>query len=102
MPTDPASPDVTVGLWEYPRDDAGALRDAARVALDRLFPPDLEGVLVPARADNVTVQVVRGEIESAQSILYVQNRGMQEILRVERWPGPSTLLVLKAWLARDG
>lgn len=93
--------DAAIGLWEYPGDDADGLRDAARIALDRLFPPDLDGVIVSARADSITVQVVRGELGDPAAILYVENRGTFEILRVEERPGARTLLVLRAWPARS-
>jgi hypothetical protein len=89
-----------VGIWVYRRDDAERLTAAARTAIDRLFKPDLEGASVSARADHVTVQVVRGALEDPTSILYVEGRGTFEVLRVEAWPGARALLVLRAWPSR--
>jgi hypothetical protein len=90
----------TIGLWEYPRDNDDGLRAAARVALDRLIEPDMDAVMVSARADHVTVQIVRGKLEHPRSILYVEQRGTFEIIRTELWPGARALLVLRAWPSR--
>jgi hypothetical protein len=49
-----------VALWEYARDEGH--RAAARVALDRLFKPDLEAAIVSARAHDVTLKIVRGKL----------------------------------------
>lgn len=50
-----------------------------------------------ARGDVVTMQITRGEIRDPAELLYVDGKGLFEIVRIEPWPGGRTLLVLKAW-----
>lgn len=91
----------TLKVWTFDRDVGPDV--AARVALDQLEIPDLEVVLVSARRDVITVQVVDGGVSDAADVLYVSGRGLYEVLRSETWPpaaagdDPRVLLTLKAW-----
>ncbi len=90
----------TLRVWTFDRD---ITPDVASRALEQRDVPDLEVVLVSARGDVVTVQVVDGAIGDPDDILYVAGRGLYELLRSETWPpataggAPRVLLTLKAW-----
>jgi hypothetical protein len=91
----------TLKVWTFDRDVGPDV--AARVALEQLEVPDLEVVLVSARGDVVTVQVVDGVVSDPADVMYVSGRGLYEVLRSEAWPpaapgdAPRVLLTLKAW-----
>jgi len=91
----------TLKVWKFDRDVAPDL--AARVALDQLGVADLEVVLLSTRGDVITVQVVDGDMNDADEVLYVSGRGLYEVVRNESWPPatdgapPRVLLTLKAW-----
>ena len=92
--------ETRIAVWEYARDDEDALAAAAEVARGRLREPDLEVLLVSARAGHLTVQIVRGELRDPAAVLQVDGRGTFEVVRVEPWPGARLLLVLRAWARR--
>ncbi len=92
-----ADASAKVLVWEYAREDVESLGTAAAVARDRLAEPDLEVLVVSARDDHMTVQVVRGKLDDPASIVFVEQGGAFEVVRVESWPGSRTLLVLRAW-----
>ena len=87
--------------WEFDR--AIGADVAAHAALDQLEPPDLEVVIVAARGDVITVQIIEGMLSDVASVLFVAGRGLHEILRTEQWPplaaggAPRVLLTLRAW-----
>jgi hypothetical protein len=90
----------TLSVWELEREVAPDI--AARVALEKLEPPDIEVVLLSTRGDVITVQVVDGSLSDPESVLYVARRGLYELVRSEEWPaveggGPRVLLTLRAW-----
>src|SRR5512132_2525256 len=91
----------TIAAWEFDREIGAGL--ATRTALDQLEPPDLEVVLLATRGDVITVQVIDGSPSDTDSVLYLADRGLYEILRTEAWPpvqqggSPRVLLTLKAW-----
>ena len=89
--------ETRIAVWEYARNDEDALAAADAVARDRLRAPDLEVLLVSARAGHLTVQVVRGQLRDPAAILYVGGSGTFEVVRIEPWPGARLLLVLRAW-----
>jgi hypothetical protein len=90
-----------IGLWVYDREDSERILASAVIAQDLVTAPDLEALLVSARGDHITVQVVAGQLEDPRAILYVEQRGTFEIFRTEMWPGGRSLLVLRAWPARE-
>jgi hypothetical protein len=96
---------MSTGVWLYDRDDDASRRGAAIVAMDRLEEPQLDVEVLATRGDHLTVQVVRGALEDPTAILYVEQRGEFELVRVERWPAvggpPRVLLTLRAWPQRN-
>jgi hypothetical protein len=88
---------ATSSAWAFDRDDPERLRAAAVIARERRVEPDLELAAVSARGDVITVQIVRGELRDPAALLYLEQQGLFELVRIEPWPGGRTLLVLRSW-----
>jgi hypothetical protein len=83
-----------VDVWEFERDVAPGL--ATRCALGRVEPPDMKVLVTSSTGDTITVHVQQGALIDPTSLLYVERRGLFEIVRVER----QKYLLLRATLAR--
>ena len=64
--------------------------------MDRLAEPELKLAVLASRGDHVTAQVAAGALTDPTAVLYVERRGMFEVVRTEASSG-GTMLVLKAW-----
>ena len=88
-----------VDAWEFYRDVDPRL--ATICALDRLEAPDMRVVVTGTTGDTITIEIVEGSLLDPDSLLYVERRGLFEIVRVERWPGEGNtmrdVIVLRAF-----
>jgi hypothetical protein len=89
--------DGPVEVWEFERDVDAAL--AVRCALDRVEQPDMRAVVTSSSGDHVTIEILEGALIDPTSLLYVQRRGLFEVLRAEE-VGRSRLL-LRAYPSRS-
>jgi hypothetical protein len=96
--------DECVKAWGFERDIPYQL--AIDAALHQVEPPDLGLVLIANRGDHITVQVLEGNPPLPDGFVYVDKRGLYEIVRAERWPAvqvgraPRLLLTLRAYPKR--
>jgi hypothetical protein len=82
--------------WELPR--GFDLRAMIAITQQDLLLPDLRVRLLSSTGDTITVQVVEGAPPVSDAILlYIQGRGVYDVLRREMWPGGRVLLTLAAW-----
>jgi hypothetical protein len=73
-----------LSAWEFDRDVDASV--AEQVVHEHLDSPDLEVLHLSSAGDRVTVQVVEGAVQDPRSVLFVEGRGLHEILRLEGWP----------------
>jgi hypothetical protein len=93
--------DAVLAVWEFDREVDLAL--ATRCALDRVKPPDMHVVIESSTGDTVTARITSGRPTDPESLLYVERRGLFEIIGSEAWgPGETgrTLLRLRAFPSR--
>jgi hypothetical protein len=94
--------DAILEVWEFGRDvDLGL---AARCALDHVEPPDMHIVVASSTGDTVTVRITDGRLTDPESLLYVERRGLFEVVGTEAWTSSGgtgcTLLRLRAFPSR--
>ncbi len=94
--------DAVLCVWEFERE--ADLRLATLCALDQVEPPDMHVVVMSSTGDTVTARITSGRLIDPESLLYVERRGLFEILGTEAWtpsdePG-RTLLRLRAFPSR--
>ncbi len=70
-----------VSAWEFVRDVAPGL--AVRCALDHVEPADMQVLVTSSTGDTITVVVREGALIDPTSLLYIEHRGLFEIMRVE-------------------
>jgi hypothetical protein len=94
--------DAVLDVWEFGREVEPAL--AARCALDRVEPPDMHVVVTSSTGDTATARITSGRLTDPESLLYVERRGLFEVVGTELWTGPDetgrTLLRLRAFPSR--
>jgi hypothetical protein len=86
-----------VDVWELERDVDPGL--AVRCALDGMELPDMRVLVTASTGDHVTLEIVEGALIDPASLLYVQRRGLFEVVRAEE-VGRSRLL-LRAYPSRS-
>lgn len=92
---------MSLRVWEYDR-GGETLATAEFVAFSRLEPPDFKVERLSSLGEYVTFEITSGALKNPSSILYVENHGTFEIVRVEPWLDSGNFLVLRAWPNRTG
>jgi hypothetical protein len=85
---------VSFAAWEYKRGQVTAT-EAALIAAGRLEPATLEIELIDERDGNVTAFVVAGKLSDPDALVYVETRGLHEVVRVDPWADAGRFLVLR-------
>jgi hypothetical protein len=73
-----------LSAWEFDRDVEASVAD--QVVREHADAPDLEVLHLSTAGDRLTVQVVEGAVRDPRSLLFLEARGLHEILRLEAWP----------------
>ncbi len=95
--------DAVLDVWEFHREVEPAL--AVCCALYHVEPPDMHVVVASSTGDTATARITSGGLADPESLLYVERRGLFEIVGTEMWSGPGetgrTLLRLRAFPSRQ-
>jgi hypothetical protein len=89
-----------LSAWVFDRDVDPHV--AARAARDDREAPDLEVALASTRADVLVLHLLEGELPKAESVLFVEGRGVYEIVYTDERPAlgaagePRVVLVVHA------
>ena len=71
-----------VDVWEFVHDVRPGI--AARCAMERIERPDMRVLVTSSTGDTINVEVREGALIDPTSLLYVERRGLFEVVRVER------------------
>jgi hypothetical protein len=91
---------VSLGVWKYGRGDA-TFPAAALIEAGGLVPPDLHVEVIGDQGEYVTVAILSGALTDPTAILYVESRGVFEVVSVEPWPECGRFLVLRPYTTSE-
>ena len=98
--------DERLAAWGFERKIPADLAIDADLSRSEVEPPDLSLAVIANRGDHITVQVLAGQPPLPDGFIHIAKRGLDEIVRAERWPalpgGTSErpLLILRAYSSR--
>jgi hypothetical protein len=96
---DPRADGTVLGGWEFLR--GGDLSALLEITRDWALPPSLGLSVLASTDDTVMAAVLFGDVSfEPDALLYLENRGVYEILRCERWPSGRVQLTLGSCQSR--